>query len=105
MRDPFGECSRSLQRLVERRIRQLEIERVALAKETDAPSAERLAALEVELANLDEQITGMKAQCDSYSAPSLIQRAMVWMSAVLSLGNLDFGGGISSSTSCEIIRW
>jgi len=47
--------------VVERRIRQLEIERVALAKETDAASADRLAALDEELANLTEQITGMKA--------------------------------------------
>jgi len=47
--------------VVERRIRQLEIERVALAKETDAPSKERLAALDEELANLQEQISGMKA--------------------------------------------
>src|SRR6187200_2876356 len=38
--------------VVERRIRQLEIERVALAKETDAASAERLAKLDEELANL-----------------------------------------------------
>src|SRR3954453_22833360 len=41
--------------VVERRIRQLEIERVALAKETDETSKERLAALEEELANLNEQ--------------------------------------------------
>jgi ATP-dependent Clp protease ATP-binding subunit ClpB len=47
--------------VVERRIRQLEIERVALAKETDLPSQERLAALDEELANLREQIDGMKA--------------------------------------------
>ena len=47
--------------IVDRRIRQLEIERVALAKETDAPSIERLAALEEELANLREQISAMKA--------------------------------------------
>jgi ATP-dependent Clp protease ATP-binding subunit ClpB len=47
--------------IVERRIRQLEIERVALAKETDTASAERLAALDEELANLREQIAGMKA--------------------------------------------
>ena len=47
--------------VVDRRIRQLEIERVALAKETDAPSIERLASLEEELANLREQISGMKA--------------------------------------------
>ena len=47
--------------VVERRIRQLEIERVALAKETDAPSMERLALLDEELANLTETIDGMKA--------------------------------------------
>ena len=47
--------------VVERRIRQLEIERVALAKETDRPSQERLAALDEELANLQEQLDGMKA--------------------------------------------
>jgi ATP-dependent Clp protease ATP-binding subunit ClpB len=47
--------------VVERRIRQFEIERVALAKETDLPSQERLAALDEELANLREQIDGMKA--------------------------------------------
>jgi ATP-dependent Clp protease ATP-binding subunit ClpB len=46
--------------VVERRIRQLEIERVALAKETDAASQERLAALDQELANLQEQSNAMK---------------------------------------------
>jgi ATP-dependent Clp protease ATP-binding subunit ClpB len=47
--------------VVERRIRQLEIERVALAKETDDASRERLAALDEELANLREQSSAMKA--------------------------------------------
>jgi ATP-dependent Clp protease ATP-binding subunit ClpB len=47
--------------VVERRIRQLEIERVALAKETDAVSAERLQGLDRELAELREQSDGMKA--------------------------------------------
>ncbi|MEZ5134841.1 MAG: AAA family ATPase [Acidimicrobiales bacterium] len=51
--------------VVERRIRQLEIERVALAKETDAVSQERLDALDEELANLTEQIAGMKAHWQS----------------------------------------
>ena len=44
--------------VVSRRIRQLEIERVALAKETDSASAERLARLDEELANLQEQSDG-----------------------------------------------
>jgi ATP-dependent Clp protease ATP-binding subunit ClpB len=47
--------------VVERRIRQLEIERVALEKETDAASRERLEALDAELANLREQSNAMKA--------------------------------------------
>jgi ATP-dependent Clp protease ATP-binding subunit ClpB len=41
--------------VVEREIRQLEIEREALRKESDVPSRERLAALEKDLANLQEQ--------------------------------------------------
>jgi len=41
--------------VVERRVRQLEIEQVALAKETDAASRERLEALDAELADLTEQ--------------------------------------------------
>ena len=45
--------------VVERRIRQLEIERVALAKETDVASSERLEALDQELADLTEQRDGM----------------------------------------------
>jgi ATP-dependent Clp protease ATP-binding subunit ClpB len=47
--------------IVERRVRQLEIERVALAKETDSASRERLARLDEELANLRESSDGMKA--------------------------------------------
>ena len=45
--------------VVTRRMRQLEIERVALAKETDDASKERLARLEEELANLSEQADAM----------------------------------------------
>ncbi|HVV36756.1 MAG TPA: AAA family ATPase [Acidimicrobiales bacterium] len=51
--------------VVERRIRQLEIERVALAKETDAASQERLAKLDEELANLQEESQAMKAKWQS----------------------------------------
>ncbi len=45
--------------VVERRVRQLEIERVALAKETDDASRDRLAALDAELADLTEQRDAM----------------------------------------------
>jgi ATP-dependent Clp protease ATP-binding subunit ClpB len=46
---------------IERRIRQLEIEKAALQKETDPASAERLERIEQELADLNEQSAGMKA--------------------------------------------
>jgi ATP-dependent Clp protease ATP-binding subunit ClpB len=46
---------------VERRVKQLEIERAALRKETDPASKERLDRLEQELADLQEQDAGMKA--------------------------------------------
>ena len=46
----------------ERRIMQLEIEREALHKETDAASVDRLARLERELANLKEERSGLRAQ-------------------------------------------
>jgi len=48
--------------VVTRRMRQLEIERVALAKETDAASKERLARLDEELANLKEESAAMTAR-------------------------------------------
>lgn len=41
---------------IDRRIRQLEIEKVALEKETDTPSAQRLETLEAELADLSETL-------------------------------------------------
>src|SRR5437660_655632 len=48
--------------VVERRMRHLEIEQVALAKETDDASAERLGRLEEELANLREQNDAMRGR-------------------------------------------
>ena len=47
--------------VVERRIRQLEIEKAALAKETDDASKARLAAIEAELAELAEERDAMVA--------------------------------------------
>ena len=47
--------------VVERRIRQLEMEQVALSKETDDASVERQSQLEAELADLNEQSAAMKA--------------------------------------------
>jgi ATP-dependent Clp protease ATP-binding subunit ClpB len=47
---------------VKRRIQQLEIERQALAKETDEPSRKRLEALEAELSELKERFNEMNAR-------------------------------------------
>jgi ATP-dependent Clp protease ATP-binding subunit ClpB len=54
--------------VVIRRIRQLEIERVALAKESDEASVERLANLEAELAGLNEQANAMTAHWQAEKA-------------------------------------
>ncbi len=51
--------------VVERRILQLEIEQVALSKETDAASVERRGALDDELAELNVQSAVMKSQWES----------------------------------------
>ncbi len=51
--------------VVERRRRQLEIEKAALEKETDTASKERLEALEREIAELEEQRSGMVAQWEA----------------------------------------
>jgi ATP-dependent Clp protease ATP-binding subunit ClpB len=47
--------------VLDRRAKQLEIERAALGKETDETSKERLARIEEELASLHEDMDGMKA--------------------------------------------
>jgi ATP-dependent Clp protease ATP-binding subunit ClpB len=51
--------------VVTRRMRQLEIERMALEKETDSESERRLARLDEELANLSEQSVAMTAHWQS----------------------------------------
>jgi ATP-dependent Clp protease ATP-binding subunit ClpB len=51
--------------VVARRLRQLEIERMALEKESDPASAERLARLDEEMANLREQSVAMTAHWQS----------------------------------------
>ena len=51
--------------VVERRIRQIEIERLALAKETDAVSAERLEDLDREIADLQEELAGLTVRWQS----------------------------------------
>ena len=50
---------------LDRQLRQLQIEEAALQKETDAASAERLEALRAEMAELSEQLSGLRARWDS----------------------------------------
>jgi ATP-dependent Clp protease ATP-binding subunit ClpB len=58
--------------VVERRIDQLRIERLALEKETDAASIERLAKLDAELADLDEQATALNARWSNEKEASTV---------------------------------
>ena len=51
--------------VVNRRLRQLEIEQLALSKEEDTASKERLRRLDEEIANLREQLTAMTAHWQS----------------------------------------
>jgi ATP-dependent Clp protease ATP-binding subunit ClpB len=51
--------------VVDRRIKQLQIERLALEKETDEGSKERLARLDEELANLSEEFNALNAQWEN----------------------------------------
>jgi ATP-dependent Clp protease ATP-binding subunit ClpB len=53
---------------VEREVRQLEIEREALRKETDSASRQRLDALERELADLQEQAVGLRQRWEREKA-------------------------------------
>ena len=59
--------------VVDRRVAQLEIERLALEKETDEASRDRLAKLDEELANLNEQSHALNAQwqLEKYSADAI----------------------------------
>jgi ATP-dependent Clp protease ATP-binding subunit ClpB len=50
---------------IERRIMQLQIERVSVARESDEVSRERLARLDAELAGLKEKSDGLKAQWEA----------------------------------------
>ena len=56
---------------IERRIMQLGIERVSVARETDAVSHERLARLDAELAELKDKSTALKAQWSAEKAAIL----------------------------------
>jgi ATP-dependent Clp protease ATP-binding subunit ClpB len=51
--------------VVDRQVRQLQIEEAALAKETDPASAERLEALRAEMGALSETLSGLKARWQS----------------------------------------
>ncbi len=62
--------------VLDRRAKQLEIERAALAKETDRGSKERLDRIEEELAQLHEQMDGMKAHWEQEKSAIAAIRAL-----------------------------
>ena len=51
--------------VADRQLRQLQIEEAALARETDAASAERLETLRADMVTLSEQLSGLKARWES----------------------------------------
>ncbi len=62
--------------VVDRRISQLEIERLALAKETDAPSRERLGRLDADLADQREASAALTARWDNEKAAIDVIRSL-----------------------------
>ncbi|MDP2183598.1 MAG: ATP-dependent chaperone ClpB [Actinomycetota bacterium] len=51
--------------VLDRRLRQMQIEEAALTKESDEPSAERLEVLRAEMADVSEELSGLKARWES----------------------------------------
>ncbi len=84
---------------LDRRIMQLQIEREALKKETDSASKDRLATLEGELANLEQQSTELTtrwmAEKDKISAESKIKEALD--SARIELDQAQRGGDLAKA--------
>ncbi|MDZ4180574.1 MAG: ATP-dependent chaperone ClpB [Coriobacteriia bacterium] len=54
--------------VLDRKLRQLQIEEAALTKESDAASAERLEVLRAEMADVTEQLSGLKARWEGEKA-------------------------------------
>jgi len=95
---------------IQRKIMQLEIEKQALSKEKDKASKERLNKLEADLAELNEQVTEMKAhwQLEKTIIENIqhikeeIERAKIEEEAVIRQGNYNRAGEIRHGTLIQL---
>jgi len=92
--------------VVDRRIRQLEIERVALEKENDRASAERLATLDEELANLREDLAGMQAhwQGEKEAITTIRELKEALEGARIEAENLERSGDLAAASEIRYGR-
>ncbi|HRR80798.1 MAG TPA: ATP-dependent chaperone ClpB [Planctomycetota bacterium] len=97
---------------VERRVRQLEIEREALKKEKDKASKERLAKVEKEIAELGEQLTALTAHWEREKAllkdiqdiQAAVDNAHVELQRAQREGNLERAAEIRYGTLPQLQR-
>jgi ATP-dependent Clp protease ATP-binding subunit ClpB len=97
---------------ITRRILQLEIEREALRKETDAASRDRLAKLEKELGGLQEQSRALRAQWESEKSAiekprqirQRIEQTKVEIEKVMRTGDLSRAAELQYGTLAQLER-
>jgi ATP-dependent Clp protease ATP-binding subunit ClpB len=97
---------------ITRRILQLEIEREALRKETDAASRDRLTKLEKELAGLQEQSRALRAQWESEKSAiekpreirQRIEQTRVEIEKVMRTGDLSRAAELQYGTLAQLER-
>jgi ATP-dependent Clp protease ATP-binding subunit ClpB len=97
---------------ITRRILQLEIEREALRKETDAASRDRLAKLEKELGGLQEQSRALRAQWESEKSAiekprqirQRIEETKVEIEKVMRTGDLSRAAELQYGTLAQLER-
>src|SRR5258706_16026278 len=77
---------------IRRRIMQLEIERVSVAREADEVSRERLARLDSELAELREKSAGLQSQWQAEKA------------AIMTIGKIKEGGEAARAARADAGR-
>jgi len=91
----------------QRRVRQLEIERVGLKREKDAKSKARRSAIEADLANLNENLTAMKRRWENEKATiaSLRETAERLEQARAAADRAEKEGGADSLQRAAMLRY
>ncbi len=91
----------------QRRVRQLEIERVGLKREKDAKSKARRSAIEADLANLNENLTAMKRRWENEKATiaSLRETAERLEQARAAAERAEKEGGADSLQRAAMLRY